>query len=100
MTHPMYNTDRAIVDRLSSKPLDELSNADIVNAARLLIRYNGLSDGEDIRGDIVLALHKWNKTPNQLHDKAREIWQVGWRPSDLLEDEVGSGADVNAACGS
>lgn len=100
MTHPMYNTDRAIVDRLSSKPLDELSNADIVNAARLLIRYNGLSDGEDIRGDIVLALHKWNKTPNQLHVKAREIWQGGWRPSDLLDDEVGSGADVNAACGS
>lgn len=99
MTHPMYNTDRAIVDRLSSKPLDELSDADIVNAARLLIRYNGISDGKDIRGDIVLALHKWNKTPNQLHIKAREIWQGGWRPSQLLDEEVGSGADVTSGCG-
>lgn len=99
MTHPMYNTDRAIVDRLSSKPLDELSNADIVNAARLLIRYNGLSDGKDIRGDIVLALHKWNKTPNQLHIKSREIWQSGWRPGNVDQEEIGSGADVNAACG-
>ena len=92
----MYDTDRAIVGRLSSKPLEELTNADIVNAARLLIRYNGVSDGKDIRGDIVLALHKWNKTPNQLHIKSREIWQSGWRPDNVDQEEIGSGADVNA----
>ncbi len=99
MTHPMYNTDRDIVSRLASKPLEELTNEDIVNAARLLIRYDGLSDGEDLRGDIILALHNWNKTPNQLHIKAREIWQSGWRPGQLDDDEVGSGADVTAGCG-
>jgi len=99
MTHPMLNTDRDIVDRLISKPLEQLTNEDIVNAARLLIRYDGLSDGEDLRGDIILALHNWNKTPNQLHIKAREIWQSGWRPGQLDDDEVGSGADVTAGCG-
>ena len=99
MTHPMLNSDRDIVSRLASKPLEELTNEDIVNAARLLIRYDGIPSCENLRGDIILALHNWNKTPNQLHIKAREIWQSGWRPGQLNDDEVGSGADVTAGCG-
>tara|TARA_B100001250_G_scaffold160384_1_gene137796 strand:+ start:4382 stop:4684 length:303 start_codon:yes stop_codon:yes gene_type:complete len=99
MTHPLYNTDREIVNRLISRPLEELTNEDITNAARLLIRYDGIPSCENLRGDIILALHKWNKTPNQLHIKSREIWQSGWRPGNVDQEEVGSGADVNAACG-
>lgn len=96
-SHPMYSTDRPIVDRFMAKPISELSNEDVTDAARLLLRYDNFPGCKDIRGDILLALDKWGKTPEQLHVKAREIWQSGWRPGHLSQDEVGSGADVN--CG-
>ena len=99
MAHPMIGTDRDVVHRIISKSLDELTNEDIVNVSRLLIRYSGLSDSEDLRRDILMALHQWNKTPDQLQAKAKQIWQSGWRPGQLVEDEVGSGADVTAGCG-
>lgn len=99
MAHPMIGTDRDVVHRIISKSLDELTNEDIVNVSRLLIRYSGLSDSEDLRSDILMALHQWNKTPDQLQAKAKQIWQSGWRPGQLVEDEVGSGADVTAGCG-
>ena len=99
MPSPLYETDKEIADRLASKELDDLTNDDITNASRLLIRYSGVPNSEDLRNSIIMALHKWDKTSDDLHEKSKSIWQSGWRPGRLEEEEIGSGADVTAGCG-
>lgn len=99
MPSPLYETDKEIADRLASKDLENLTNDDITNASRILIRYSGVPNSEDIRDSIIMALHKWDKTPDQLNEKSKSIWQSGWRPGRLEEGEIGSGADVTAGCG-
>jgi len=99
MPSPLYETDKEIADRLASKELDDLTNDDITNASRLLIRYSGVPNSEALRNSIIMALHKWDKTSDDLHEKSKSIWQSGWRPGRLEEEEIGSGADVTAGCG-
>ena len=99
MPSPLYETDKEIADRLASKELDDLTNDDITNASRLLIRYSGVPNSEALRNSIIMALHKWDKTSDDLHEKSKSIWQSGWRPGQLEEEEIGSGADVTAGCG-
>tara|TARA_B100000965_G_scaffold124650_1_gene103175 strand:+ start:240 stop:542 length:303 start_codon:yes stop_codon:yes gene_type:complete len=99
MPSPLYETDKEIADRLASKELDDLTNDDITNASRLLIRYSGVPNSEALRNSIIMALHKWDKTSDDLHEKSKSIWQSGWRPGRLEEEEIGSGADVSAGCG-
>jgi hypothetical protein len=94
--HPMYVKDRPTIDSIVYKELKDLGKQEIVDLARLLIRYASSSGQQDIRGQIIQALDRWGKTPEQLQIKAREIWQSGWRPGQLDGDEVGSGADVEA----
>jgi len=99
MPSPLYETDKEIADRLASKEIDDLTNDDITNASRLLIRYSGVPNSEALRNSIIMALHKWDKTSDDLHEKSKSIWQSGWRPGRLEEEEIGSGADVSAGCG-
>jgi len=92
--HPMYGTDRRIVDRLlaASSP----SEADITDCARLLMRYLGFPGARDIQQDLARSLANWRMDTDQLYRQARKIWSSGWRPQVHADQEVGSGADVSA----
>lgn len=93
--HPLYAQDRAITDRLlaAAKP----DQQDIVDAARLLTRYDAFPGADDIRFDLDKCLQGWNLTRSELNRSARTIWESGYRPMVREDSEVGSGADVNAA---
>jgi len=95
-THPMYDSDRPVIDMIVSKPLRELSKQDIVDLARLANRYVHDVGGHDLREMIIQYLDTHGKSLNDLQIKSREIWQSGWRPNQLGHEEVGSGADVEA----
>jgi len=92
--HPMYGTDRRIVDRLlaASSP----NEADITDCARLLMRYLGFPGARDIQQDLARSLANWRMDTDQLYRQARQIWASGWRPQVHADQEVGSGADVSA----
>jgi len=92
--HPMYGTDRRIVDRLlaASSP----NEADITDCARLLMRYLGFPGARDIQQDLARSLANWRMDTDQLYRQARKIWASGWRPQVHADQEVGSGADVSA----
>ena len=92
-THPLYATDREVVDSLlghaGAPGPDQLTSA-----ARLLMRYDGFPGSPDIKEDIERALKGWALDRDGLNAKCREIWAQGWRPGQTLDDTVGSGADV------
>ena len=92
--HPMYETDRPIVDRLLAAA--QPSDADITDCARLLMRYLGFPGAKDIQRDLDRALSNWRMDTDQLYARSRRIWSSGWRPTIHEDAEVGSGADVNA----
>jgi|TARA_R100001443_G_scaffold16704_2_gene27066 hypothetical protein len=92
--HPMHSLDRPIVDSIRTKQLKDLTNQDIADLARLLIRYSSYPGKDNLKQLIISYLHENGKTPEQLQVKAREIWQSGWRPGQVETSEVGSGADV------
>lgn len=93
-THPLYEQDRRVVDRLiaSPAPVDD----DLVDAARLLTRYRDFPGADDIKADIYAAMGRWDLTLSDLHAATRRIWASGWRPRFDDRAEVGSGADVAA----
>lgn len=93
--HPLYAQDRAIMDRLLAAAQPD--QQDIVDAARLLIRYDVFPGADDIRFDLDKCLRGWNLTRSELNRSARTIWESGYRPMVREGTEVGSGADVNAA---
>lgn len=94
--HPLYATDRSIVDRLLAAPTPQPQ--DIADCARLLIRHDGYPGCPDIQTDLHRVLDIWGITRKELNESARSLWHSGWRPiSTDTTAEVGSGADVNAA---
>lgn len=94
--HPLYATDRAIVDRLLAAPAP--TEQDIVDCARLLTRYDNYPGCDDIQSDLRKALNIWGFTRTEVNTSARSIWTSGWRPRTTdLQAEVGSGADVSSS---
>lgn len=93
--HPLYATDRKIVDRLLAATTP--AQADLVDLARLLNRYGGFRGAPDIHQDLAHCLRSWKLTRSELNAATRVIWQQGYRPTTQEAAEVGSGADVNAA---
>lgn len=92
-THPLYATDRDLVDSLLGHQ-GEPGPEQLTAAGRLFSRYDGFPGALDIQGDLVKTLALWKLTRDELNTKTREIWASGWRPGRTLPDEVGSGADV------
>ncbi len=90
--HPLYSIDRDNVDRLLS--LEQPEDGDIVDLARLLLRYEGFPGAEDLREDMNKLLKIWNISLDQLNLKSREIWGNGYRPGVRSVDSVGSGFDT------
>lgn len=96
--HPLYKQDRAVLDRLAatSVPTDQ----DLVDAARLLMRYRAYPGAYDIQQDIVQAAQRWGfANSGELNAATRAIWERGFRPQIDAAAEVGSGADVQASAG-
>ncbi len=92
--HPLYPTDREHVDRLSAQNSPE--DIDLVDLARLIIRYEDFQGAEDLKVDIQKIMKKWNLKREELEIKTRYIWSKGFRPiSSPIAESVGSGFDTS-----
>lgn len=92
-SHPLHAIDREVVDRLlaAEPPADQ----DLVDAARLLMRYDGFPGAADLRDDLERALRHWGLDRSQLQHRTRAIWAAGFRPGAAPGAEaVGSGFDT------
>ncbi|CAI8161772.1 MAG: DUF3288 family protein [Prochlorococcus sp.] len=89
--HPLYATDRDHIDRLLAKELP--ADADVVDLARLMLRYEGFPGASDLQADMVKTLKFWGLTREALNVRARQIWNQGFRPGQAAEESVGSGFD-------
>lgn len=72
--HPQYATDRQVVNQLLA---GEATDYNLVELARLMIRYDGFPGARDIQADLKKALTRWQLTESQLFDKTRAIHQQG-----------------------
>ena len=92
--HPLYPTDREHVDRLSARNPPE--DVDLVDLARLIIRYEDFQGADDLKVDIQKIMKKWDLNREELEIKTREIWSNGFRPvSSPISESVGSGFDTS-----
>jgi len=91
-THPLYASDRETVNRLLAA--EQPSDADLVDAARLLMRYQGFPGADDLQEDLAKALRLWQLDRTALQARTRAIWAAGFRPAPAGGDAVGSGFDT------
>jgi hypothetical protein len=92
-SHPLHARDREVVDRLLAVeiPADE----HLVDAARLLMRYQGFPGADDLRDDLQRVLRLWKLDRDALHERTRSVWAAGFRPGFAPAAEaVGSGFDT------
>lgn len=68
--HPLYSSDRQIVNAILSGDPTDLNLAEL---ARLKIRYRGFPGARDIQKDLDQALARWQLTEEQLFAKTREL---------------------------
>ena len=92
-THPLYMSDRSTVDRLLAKSSPD--SEDLIDLARLFIRYEGFEGAFDIKSDLLKSLKAWDLTKDDLNAKTRLIWEKGYRPGSGIDDSVGSGFDTS-----
>ena len=83
--HPKAIEDRAIVDNLLAEECNEYN---LVELARLRIRYRGFPGAKDIKDGLEKLLKQWNLTEEQLFDRTRKIHSRGdiYRPKSEEED--------------
>jgi Protein of unknown function (DUF3288) len=72
--HPLWNSDRQVVDTLMNGEPNEYNLAEL---ARLRMRYNGFPGARDIRSDLDNILKKWQLTEEMLFEKTRQIHDIG-----------------------
>lgn len=68
--HPLYNRDRAIVNTLLSAAQTDYN---LVELARLRIRYQGFPGARDIQADLDAVMQSWGLTQTELYQKTRLI---------------------------
>ncbi len=92
--HPLHGTDRGHVDRLLA--VETPADADLIEAARLLMRYEDFPGGQDLQEDLARVIRLWNLDRTQLHERTRALWSAGFRPAALapVSEGVGSGFDT------
>lgn len=92
----LVREDSARINQLlqiqSPQPLD------LVDAARLLMRYQGLPAMESMCQALQGHLARWELDRDGLNAATRSLWASGWRPplNGAASEPVGSGADVNS----
>lgn len=92
---PLDQQDRAIVMAFPTGA--NPSHQNLIDAARLLLRYEGAQASADLYELITSAIAAWGLDRESLFAKTRALWNSGWQPSASLEPQtsgVGSGADV------
>ena len=91
-SHPLHASDRDTVDRLLA--VEAPGDDHLVDAARLLMRFEGFPGAQDIRDDLERLLRLWNLDREALHQRTRAIWAAGFRPAPAQAEAVGSGFDT------
>ena len=74
--HPQNKKDRLTVDNLLQVQ-SEPSDRELVELARLIIRYRNFPGARDIQRDLKIALENWQLTEEELYTKTRAIHAVG-----------------------
>ena len=92
-THPLHVTDKNIIDSLISKEKPE--ELDLINLARLIIRYSNFPGETEFKNDIGKILNFWNISRNELFFKTKIIWSKSFRPTNTDKELVGSGFDTS-----
>ena len=72
--HPQEKRDRAIVERLL---IAEPSEINLVELARLCIRYHNFPGARDIQQNLDVVLQQWQLEEEQLFAKTRQIHATG-----------------------
>lgn len=72
--HPQYKTDRDVVNQLLA---GEATDYNLVELARLMVRYDGFPGARDIQADLQKAMARWQLTEETLLAKTRAIHQQG-----------------------
>lgn len=91
--HPLHAIDRQVIDALLAA--DPPQDAHLVDAARLLQRYEGFPGASDLKDDLERVLHLWSLDRAALQARTRAIWAAGYRPGLAASEEgVGSGFDT------
>lgn len=78
--HPQNKKDRLTVDNLlkvQSSPNAMPCDRDLVELARLIIRYRDFPGARDIQADLQRVLDSWQLTQEQLYTKTRAIHAAG-----------------------
>ncbi|MFN5193510.1 MAG: DUF3288 family protein [Cyanobacteriota bacterium] len=92
-SHPLHSSDRDTIDRLlaATTPADD----HLVDAARLLMRYDGFPGARDLQDDLARVLRHWGIGRQELHSRTRAVWAAGFRPAPGggPVEAVGSGFD-------
>lgn len=91
-SHPLYRGDRDRVDALLA--CEQPGEAQLVDAARLLMRYQGFPGARDLQDDLAKVLLLWGLDRDALHVRTRALWSSGFRPAPAVADAVGSGFDT------
>ena len=73
LTHPQYKADRDVVTGLLN---GEPTDFNLIELARLRIRYDGFPGARDIQADLDKALANWSLTEEALMVKTRQIHQT------------------------
>ena len=75
-THPLYASDRDILDSLLG--FEGAPGADqLTAAARLATRYGEFPGADDIKSDLEKVVAGWGLTRDTLNLQCREIWTSG-----------------------
>ena len=80
-SHPLYATDRDVVDRLLAAEVP--ADHHLVDAARLLMRYEAFPGARDLSSDLAKTLRLWGMSREDLHRRTQAIWAKGFRPRVL-----------------
>ncbi len=91
--HPLYANDRELVNRLLST--NKPNEGDLIDIARLLMRYEGFPGSKDLQIDMLKVLKLWGLTQEELNSSTRKIWLNGYRPSSYSDEMIGSGFDTS-----
>ncbi|MDJ0536993.1 MAG: DUF3288 family protein [Xenococcaceae cyanobacterium MO_207.B15] len=71
--HPRQKSDRAVLDNLLKAQANDYN---LLELARLTIRYRGFPGARDIQQDLQKVLHNWQLTEEQLYEKTRQIYAL------------------------
>ncbi|MEO1339804.1 MAG: DUF3288 family protein [Cyanobacteria bacterium J06635_13] len=74
--HPQNRKDRLTVDQLLSVSANP-GDRELVELARLIIRYRDFPGARDIQRDLHVALDNWQLTEDELYTKTRAIHAQG-----------------------